>query len=106
MARIDSKRWPMTSGMYFTYDRLAHTLESIAAYVDGSASVTDPDGHAEPERMTMAMTTSNLFHTLGVAPLLGRTYSEAEDVPKGPEVVLISEGALALALCPRPRHHR
>jgi putative ABC transport system permease protein len=92
MAKIDAKRWGMTSGMYFTYAQLAHSLESIAAYVDGSESVTDPDGLAEPERMPMAATTANLFQTLGVSPLLGRTYSEAEDVPSGPDVVVISEG--------------
>ena len=29
---------------------------------------------------------------LQVAPLIGRTFTDAEDVPKGPNVILISEG--------------
>jgi putative ABC transport system permease protein len=82
----------MTGGMYFTDNRLAHTLESIAEHIEGTASVTDLDGRAEPERVTTAKTTANLFHTLGVAPLLGRTYSEVEDVPNGPDIVVINEG--------------
>ena len=82
----------MTGGMYFTYRQLAHSLENIAEHTQGTANVTDPDGRAEPERVSTARTTANFFRTLDVAPLLGRTYSEAEDVPKGPAVALISEG--------------
>ena len=33
--------------------------------------------------------TANLFSTLGVAPLLGRTFTAAEDVPNGPRLVVL-----------------
>jgi len=36
--------------------------------------------------------TANLFPLLGVSPILGRTFSDAEDRPGGPRVVLIGYG--------------
>lgn len=35
---------------------------------------------------------ADFFHVLGVAPLLGRSFSRAEDVPGGPPVTVISHG--------------
>jgi putative ABC transport system permease protein len=81
-----------TTSTYFTYRRLAKSVEGIALYDDGSTSVTDPDGHADPERMSVGWSTANLFQILQVSPILGRTYSEAEDAPKlDAKVVVISE---------------
>ena len=37
-------------------------------------------GEGEPERIRGTRTTASLFHTLGVAPLLGRTFKEAEQL--------------------------
>ena len=36
--------------------------------------------------------TPNLFAMLGVKPLMGRTFSDAEGLPGGPQVVMLSEG--------------
>jgi putative ABC transport system permease protein len=83
---------PQTVGTYLTYKRLARTIEGIALYDDGSASVTDPDGRAAPERMLASWATADFFPVLGVPPILGRAFTAAEDVPKGPDVVVISEG--------------
>lgn len=81
-----------TEGTYFTYRRFARTITGIAEYTSGSANVIDPDGRVEPERLEAAWTTANLFPLLEVPTLRGRTYTEAEDAPKGPNVVVISEG--------------
>ncbi|MGH7621087.1 MAG: ABC transporter permease, partial [Gemmatimonadaceae bacterium] len=81
-----------TAATYFTYERFAHTISGIAAYQDGSVSIGDPDSRAEPQRMTVAWTTANLFPLLEVATILGRPFTTAEDVPKGARVVVISEG--------------
>jgi predicted permease len=80
-----------TAGLHQTYKRFAQTVDGIALYDDGSASVSDPDGRGEPERMTTAWATANLIPLLGVAPIIGRTFSESEDVPTGPNVAVISE---------------
>jgi predicted permease len=81
-----------TAGTYRTYKRFATTIAGIGLYNDGSANVSDPDGRADPERMTIAWTTVEVIPLLEVSPILGRTFSEAEDAPKGPNVALISEG--------------
>ena len=46
-------------------------------------------GDGEPERVSAAAVTSNLFSTLGVSPRIGRVFTAAEDVPKGPDVVVL-----------------
>jgi predicted permease len=92
MPSISLNHAQTTAGIHFTYKRYAQTVDGVALYDDGSASVSDPDGRGEPERMTAAWTSSNLIPLLGVSALIGRTFSDAEDAPKGPNVVVISEG--------------
>jgi len=81
-----------TTGTYYTYKRLAHTIAGIATYNSSSANVSDPDGRAEPDRLPVAWVTANLFPLLEVKPRLGRAFTEAEDVKDGPQVAMISEG--------------
>jgi len=81
-----------TAGTYRTYKKFATTISGIGLYNDGSVNVSDPDGRGDPERMTIAWTTVEIIPLLEVSPILGRTFSEAEDAPKGPNVALISEG--------------
>lgn len=81
-----------TLGTYYTYKRFAHSIQDIAEYQTGTASLTDPDGHFEPQRIDVAWSTANLFPVLEVPALIGRTFSDAEDVPKGRDVVVLSEG--------------
>jgi putative ABC transport system permease protein len=82
-----------TSGIYVTYERFARTLEGIAIYQDGSINVSDPDGRGEPQRIHVAWTSANAIPLLQVAPIVGRSYTAAEDAPKAPgDVVVISEG--------------
>jgi len=80
-----------TAGTYRTYKQFAHTIEGIAVFQDGSLSVADPDGRAEPARMAVSWSTANMIPLLGVGPIIGRTFTEAEDAPKAPQVALISE---------------
>ncbi|HEY4306185.1 MAG TPA: ABC transporter permease [Gemmatimonadaceae bacterium] len=81
-----------TTSTYYTYRRMATTVEGIAMYDDGSINVTDADGKADPERMRTGWSTANLFQVLRVSTILGRTFSEQEDAPKAEtKVVVISE---------------
>lgn len=81
-----------TSATYFTYQRLARSIESIGLSQQGAVNVAAPGGDGEPQRLASAFITWTLVPTLQVAPLLGRSFLEAEDLPRGPDVVLISEG--------------
>jgi putative ABC transport system permease protein len=81
-----------TAGTYRTYKKFATTITGIGLYNETAANVSDPDGRSEPERMTEARVTADVIPLLEVSPILGRTFSEAEDGPKGPNVAIISEG--------------
>jgi putative ABC transport system permease protein len=80
-----------TPGTYRTYKKFATTITGIGLYNDGSVNVSDPDGRAAPERISVAWTTVEVLPLLEVSPILGRTFSQAEDAPKGPDVAVISE---------------
>jgi predicted permease len=81
-----------TSGTYFTYKKLARSIANIGLYQEGSVNLSDPRGATDPERVYAAWITESMIPVLAVSPLLGRGFTEAEDLPNGPSVVLISEG--------------
>jgi putative ABC transport system permease protein len=64
------------------------TLSTIAASQAWSMTVTD--SVAEPERHLGAAISWDLFPMIGAAPVLGRTFTSAEDQPNAPGVVLLS----------------
>lgn len=49
-------------------------------------------GGAEPERVQTGVVSAGFFQTLGVKPLLGRLFTEGEDLPGAPPVLLLSYG--------------
>jgi predicted permease len=79
-----------TPGTYFTYKKLARTIEGIALYQSSAVNVGGTGG-SEPQRLTSARITADLIPLLRVPPQLGRNISEAEDRPNGPDVVIISD---------------
>ncbi len=82
------KTW-VADGEVNDYRRRASTLAEVAAWSDGQVNLT---GDGEPERVDAGNVTANLFSTLGVSPLRGRVFTPAEDVPNGPNLVLLSYG--------------
>jgi len=76
---------------YFDYRDQCNAFESLAARsVFQSGRVVT--GTAEPERVPSSKVSANFFHTLGIAPFLGRSFSPAEEVEGGPGVVVVSHG--------------
>jgi putative ABC transport system permease protein len=82
------KTWVAT-GEVVDYRKRSQTLEQVAAWGDGQVNLT---GDGEPERVSAGYVTSNLFATLGVNPLLGRSFTAQEDLPKGPNLVVLGYG--------------
>jgi putative ABC transport system permease protein len=80
-----------TEGTYYTYQRLAHTIEGIAVYQENAVNVAQPGGTSEPQRVTSALVSATLIPLLQVPPLRGRGFTAAEDLPNGPAAVIISE---------------
>jgi putative ABC transport system permease protein len=82
------KTW-VSDGEVNDYRRRASTLDAVAAWNDGQVNLT---GDGEPERIGAGSVTANLFSTLGAQPIRGRVFTEAEDVPNGPNLVVIGYG--------------
>jgi len=84
-----------------------HSFEDIGCYTDGgfiigaggsmnggggSPAGSQSGGGAEPEQLKGAFVTQGLFEILGVAPILGRTFTAEEDQPDHDQVVILSNG--------------
>jgi putative ABC transport system permease protein len=89
---VSIRKANQTSATYFTYKRLARSIEGIGIHEDGAVNVSDPRGGTAPQRITSSWISASLIPVLQVPPLLGRNFTEAADLPKGPDVVIISEG--------------
>ena len=64
-------------------------FESLAASATAGFNLTN---RGEPERLTGAQVTANLFPTLGVAPAMGRNFRDEEDRPGAGPVAILSHG--------------
>jgi putative ABC transport system permease protein len=82
------KTW-VASGEVVDYRKRSRTLSEIAAWSDGQVNLT---GDADPERVAFANVSSNLFSVLGVQPMIGRVFTTTEDMPNGPDVVVLGFG--------------
>jgi predicted permease len=76
---------------YFDYRDRTNVFESLAA-----RSIWQPGkvilGNGEPERISGAKVSGNFFHTLGVQPLYGRSFLDAEQSAGGSNAVVLSYG--------------
>lgn len=78
-------------GNYLAWRDEATVFDGIAAW--GSRPVSLQTGTGDPDRVRIDRVTANLFAVLGVQPVLGRTFTDAEDADKGPRVAILSWGA-------------
>ncbi|MEO6447586.1 MAG: ABC transporter permease [Gemmatimonadaceae bacterium] len=78
-----------TAATYFTYRKFARSIEDIGVYQDGAVNVSEPGGAAEPQRLESVQMSRSVLELLQVPPAIGRNFSEAEDLPKGPDVLII-----------------
>jgi putative ABC transport system permease protein len=85
------RRIQQPPGVYFTYKRFARTLSEVSFYRTGNANIwTDGVGDA-PERVTATWVTASTIRMLQVPPLLGRSFTDDEDRPNSPTVIMLSE---------------
>ena len=73
---------------YVDWRARAQAFESMAPIVPANFSLTSDGG--EPERLSGVRTDSSLFATIGLAPLVGRTF--VPDDGTGEPVAVVSEG--------------
>jgi predicted permease len=83
-------RFAMSPPEYFDYVRDCRSCQTVAAYRFDEASITGGD---RPVRVPAANVTHTFLPALGVAPLLGRTFTAEEDRHGGdPTVVVLGHG--------------
>src|SRR6202045_1344032 len=79
----------LSLSMYFTYAEHNRALQSLGGWDTGTASVT---GLTEPEQVRTVEISDGALQTLDVPPAVGRWLSETDQVPGGPERVMLSYG--------------
>ena len=79
------KTW-VAEGEVVDYRKRSRTLQEVATWSEGQVNLT---GDQEPERVAGARVSANTFSTLGVAPMIGRTFTAQEDLPNGPRLVVL-----------------
>ncbi len=65
----------------------SHSFDQLALYLPVSYNLT---GGGEPERLAGVRTTTNLFATLGLQPVLGRTFVPDDEGPDALPVAVVS----------------
>ena len=65
------------------------SFQSLAAFFDMRANLT---GDFEPEELSVQIVTPPFFQTLGVDPILGRTFDPGDDEADKPSVTVLSYG--------------
>jgi len=86
---ISSNNVRLSSTMYLTYREHTTTFEQFGLWRLGRASVT---GRGEPEEVAAVVVTHETLRAVGVAPMLGRWFSAADDSPGTPETVILTYG--------------
>jgi putative ABC transport system permease protein len=77
---------------YLDWRAMQRSFTDLALFRRDSINLSSRDESTPPERIQGGVMTWNMMRIVGLKPLLGRDFTEAEDVPGGPKVALISEG--------------
>ena len=80
---------PSSSGNFVSLHNQNHTLEQLAAFRSWSWQLT---GGSEPELLQGARVSADFFSAIGVAPMMGRTFTPDEDLPNRAPVAIIGYG--------------
>jgi putative ABC transport system permease protein len=78
-----------SSTMYFTYREETKSFQNFGLWQSGGASIT---GLGDPEQVRALIVTEGTLQALGVQPILGRWFSQADDTPGSPETVILTNG--------------
>jgi predicted permease len=79
----------MAPSNYFIYREQNQSFLDIGIYNRDAVSIT---GVAEPERLTALDVTDGTLPLLGIAPMLGRTFTRQDDSPGAPDTAVITYG--------------
>src|SRR5262245_44005068 len=86
---LGNKDLPISDSAYFIFREQSSAFQDIGLYNTGLGNVT---GLGEPERAPTLHVTDGLLPILGVTPLLGRSFTRADDSPDSAETVILTYG--------------
>lgn len=75
--------------MFFTYREENHSFQSFGLWSNGGGTIT---GVGDPEALRAVMVTDGVLQALGVQPVAGRWFSQADDTPGAPDTVMLMYG--------------
>ena len=78
-----------TNAVYLAWRDEMSTVDDVAAWSQRTSTLAD-GGQAERIRVTAA--SASLFHVLGVRPLIGALFDEADEQARGGGAIVLSEG--------------
>ena len=78
---------PVAPANFLDWREQGRSFESMAAAQSWSLTMT---GRDRPEQLNVLQTSAEMFHVLGVAAALGRTYAAGEDQPGREHVLVLS----------------
>ncbi|MCI0389073.1 MAG: ABC transporter permease [Acidobacteria bacterium] len=94
--RLGTKDIPVVSASaYIIFREQSRTFQDIGLYsfgVKGAGYSVNITGPGEPERVPALAVTDGLLPILGVTPLLGRSFTRADDSPDSAETVILTYG--------------
>lgn len=88
-----------SAATYFMLKDSAETFENIGLWSSGSVTVT---GRGEPEQVETLFVTDATLDALRIRPALGREFGPEDDLPKGPDVVMVTHQYWQRALGANP----
>jgi putative ABC transport system permease protein len=88
-ARGDNPKNVISPANFLDWTAQAKSFEHMAAVLARPAILT---GVREPEEIKVQFVSQSFFATLGVQPVLGRTFTPEEDRPNNDTVVILSHG--------------
>ena len=81
---------PIDAGSFFAWKQAAQGMAEMALISPFQGYNASAEGNQLPEKIDAAWCSANFFSTLGVAPVLGRSFTEADDSPKAEATVILS----------------
>jgi putative ABC transport system permease protein len=91
----DIQRSAVSIQDFFDYATQQKSFTALGGYASGTVNVSASRAGADApgaERFNGSWVTAHVFRVLGVAPLLGRTFTAAETAPGGERVAVLSYG--------------
>ena len=79
----------LSPSMYFTYAEHNRTFQSVGVWTTGTANIT---GLAEPEQIRTVGVSNGVLQAFSVPPAVGRWLLQTDQVPNGPQRVMLSYG--------------